>query len=138
MGLTMAQTRQQKKRIPAGMPKLKLKVEGLPAGKRGYWAKEKQFRELQDAGYEFVSNDGNLVIGEDGHINKGSIISRSAGESTEEKLYLMAINQDWYDENQQIKQQRIKQQEAEMFADQTSKTNYTVEGNKQSSELLGA
>ncbi len=137
-GINMAQTRQQKKRIPAGMPKLKLKVDGLPSNKRGYWATERQFRELQDAGYEFVSNNGELTIGEDGHVNKGSIISRPASQTTDQKLYLMAIDKDWYQENQSIKQERVKSQEQQMFSDQNSKTTYSVSGNKQSSEMIGA
>ena len=130
--------REQRKRIPAGMPKLKLKVEGLPAGKRGYWATEKQFKELQDAGYDFVANNDELLVGEDGHINKGSIISRPASKTTDEKLYLMAIDKDWYAENQAIKQDQIKQKEQQMFASQESKTTYSISGNKQTTELIGA
>lgn len=130
--------RQTKKRIPAGMPRQKLKVEGIHESKRGYWAKEEQFQELQDAGYTFVKNSDDLVIGEDNLINKSSIISRPASRSDDEKLFLMEIDKTFYEENQKIKQTRLNETEHEMFNRGDTDTTYSVKGNKQSSENLGA
>lgn len=132
------QTRTSKKRIPAGMPRQKLKVDGLDSKKRGYWAKEDQFQELQDAGYTFVANNDSITIGEDGHVNKGSIISRPASRSSDEKLYLMEIDKDFYAENQQIKQDRIDQTESQMFNREDTPTTYAVGGNKRVNENVGA
>lgn len=131
-------TRESKKRIPAGMPRQKLKVDGLSENRRGYWAKEEQFQELQDAGYTFVSNKDDLVIGEDNFINKSSIISRPASRTDDEKLYLMEIDKVFYKENQKIKQDRINNTEHEMFNREDTDTTYAVQGNKRTSENLGA
>lgn len=135
MGLVMT-TRQEKRRTPAGMPRLKLKVTGLSTNKKAYWAREDQFQELQDAGYTFVTNKGDLEIGEDGYINKSSIISRPASRSDEEKLYLMEIDKDWYAENQQIKQARISATEEQIINPQSTNTTYPVQGNKITTELI--
>jgi len=130
--------RQTKKRIPAGMPRQKLKVDGIAENKRGYWAKEEQFQELQDAGYTFTKNSDDLTIGEDGYINKSSIISRPASRSDDTKLYLMEIDKEFYAENQHIKQDRIKETEAQIFNREDTPTTYAVKGNKRISENIGA
>ena len=130
--------RQTKKRIPAGMPRQKLKVDGIAKNKRGYWAKEDQFQELQDAGYTFTANSDALTIGEDGYINKSSIISRPASRGDDEKLYLMEIDKEFYKENQKIKQDRIKETESQIFEREDTPTSYAVKGNKRLSENIGA
>lgn len=130
--------REAKKRIPAGMPRQKLKVEGLDENKRGYWATEEQFQELQDAGYTFVVNNADIKVGEDGKVDKGSLISRPASRSNDKKLYLMEIDKGFYEENQHIKQERIKQSEQQMFQREDTETSYVVGDNKLSSELVGA
>lgn len=134
----MAIARSMKKRIPAGMPRQKLKVEGLAANKRGYWATESQFQELQDAGYTFVANNEAIVIGEDGHINKSSIITRPASRSEDSKLYLMEIEKDFYEENQKTKQKRIDATEKQIFDREDTRTTYAVKGNAKISETIGA
>ena len=131
-------TRQTKRRTPAGMPRQKLKVEGIPAGKKAYWAKESQFQELQDAGYTFMANNGDLEIGEDGYINKSSIISRPASRTEEERLYLMEIDKEFYEENQKIKQNRILETERQIFNREDTPTTYAVKGNKRTTETIGA
>lgn len=132
------QTRQTKKRIPAGMPRQKLKVDGLPENKRGYWAKESQFQELQDAGYTFTTNNEDLAIGEDGYVNKSSIISRPASRTDDEKLYLMEIEKSFYAENQKTKQARINETEHQIFNREDTETSYAVKGNKRTTESIGA
>jgi hypothetical protein len=131
-------TRQQRQRIPAGMPRQKLKVDGLAPSKRGYWATEDQFQELQDAGYTFVSNNDDLVIGEDNFINKSSIISRPASKSEDKKLYLMEIDKADYAANQRMKQARIDETEKQIFNREDSEHTYTVKGNRRFTETLGA
>lgn len=132
------QTRQQRKRIPAGMPRQKLKVEGLSANKKGYWATEDQFQELQDAGYDFVTNNDDLVIGEDHHVNKSSIISRPASRSDDKKLYLMEIDKAIHADNQREKQARINETEKQIFTRQDTDKTYAVKGNRKFAETIGA
>jgi len=134
----MAISRNMKRRIPAGMPRQKLKVDGLASNKRGYWATESQFQELQDAGYTFVENKDSIAIGEDGHINKSSIISRPASRTDDKKLYLMEIDKEWYAENQATKQKRIEVTEQQIFNRQDDKTTYAVKGNSKTLESIGA
>ena len=130
--------REKRKRIPAGMPRQKLKMDGLASNKRGYWATEDQFAELRDAGYTFVANSDELVIGEDDYINKGSIISRPASRFEDTKLYLMEIDKTIYNENQRIKQTRIKETEKQIFNRQDSEKTYSVKGNRKFAETIGA
>jgi hypothetical protein len=130
--------RAARKRIPAGMPRQRLIVDGLANNKRGYWATESQFQELMDAGYTFVANDEKLTIGEDGRIDKGSIITRPASRTNDEKLYLMEIEKEFYAENQAIKHQRLDQAEKQMFNREDTDTTYTVKDSKRTMETLGA
>ena len=131
-------TRESKKRIPAGMPRQKLKVDGIAANMRGYWAKEEQFEELRDAGYNFVPNSDDITIGEDGYVNKSSIISRPASRTTEEKLYLMQIPKEYYEENQKIKQARIDATEQSIKDRPDTEHSYKVKESKFTTETLGA
>jgi hypothetical protein len=131
-------TRAQRKRIPAGMPRQKLKVDGLAEGKKGYWATEDQFQELQDAGYTFVANNDNLIIGEDNFVNKSSIISRPASRSEDKKLYLMEIDKDDYADNQRQKQARIAETEQQIFTRPDTDKSYSVKGNRNFAETIGA
>ena len=136
--MAIKKLRNQRKRIPAGMPRQKLKVEGLNKDMKGYWATEEQFQELQDAGYEFVSNNDEIVIGEDNYINKSSIISRPASRSNDKKLYLMQIPKEDYEENQRFKQNRIDQMEKQMFERADTDKTYSVKGNRKFTEMIGA
>lgn len=99
--------RETLKRIPAGTPRLKLTVNGIPQDQQGYWAKPEQFEELKDAGYSFVYKD-NVEIGSEKTegVSLGSIVSQSAG-SDGSRLYLMKIPKQWYKENQAVKQKAI-------------------------------
>lgn len=136
--MAIKKLRDQRKRIPAGMPRRKLKVDGLAKDKKSYWALEEQFQELQDAGYTFVANNDELVIGEDNYINKSSIISRPASRSDDKKLYLMEIPLDIHKDNQRIKQNRITENEMQMFNRQDTDKTYSVKGNRKYSEMIGA
>lgn len=135
--MAIKKPREERKRIPAGMPRQRLKVEGLAKNKRGYWATETQFEEMLDAGYTFVSNDAELSIGQDGYIPKGKMISRPASRSEDAKLYLMQIDKDIYADNQRIKQEKLKETEVQIFNRENTKHEYAVEGNSKISENIG-
>lgn len=118
--------RERKKRIPPGSPRLKLSAEGIRPGFRGYWAKPEQFAELEDAGYSFVKKDSGVRVGTDRTegTDLGSLISRSGGG--EDKLYLMEISEEFYAENEEIKQAEIDQTEKAIF-EPTSENQYISE-----------
>ena len=131
-------TREQRQRIPAGMPRQRLKVEGLDNSKRGYWATESQIEELLDAGYRFVSHDETITVGQDGYIPKGKMITRPASRSDDKKLYLMEIDKDIYAENQRIKQDAIKAQETAIFERGDTQHEYVDKANSKITENIGA
>lgn len=131
------QNREQQKRVPAGTPKQKLKVNGMEPGYKYYFASEGQIDELQGAGYTLVGNKGEIEFGEDGHVIKGSIVSRSASRSDDSRLYLMRIKQKWHEENQNIKQDLIDQKEQQILHPEETKTTYNPIVNSRRTELLG-
>lgn len=132
------QNREQQKRIPAGMPKQKLKVKGMEPGYKYYFASEDQIDELHNAGYTLVANKGEIEVGEDGHVIKGSIVSRSASRSDDSRLYLMRIKQNWYEENQKIKHDLIDKNEQQILHPEETETTYIPQGqNTRRTELLG-
>lgn len=129
----MPKKREEMKRKPAGMPRQRLTVHG-GSNNRQYWAKESQFKELEEAGYTFVTNHGTKTGDEDkDHV--GSRVSVSASRSSDEKLYLMEINPKWYKENQDAKQAQIKEQEREMFNRGDTETTYQVKGSRKEGHI---
>lgn len=131
------QLRQDQKRVPAGQPRMQLTVSGLEKGFRHYWAKPYQFEELMAAGYSLVKEDG-IEVGTtgDGNTDLGSIVSKVGDRYTGERLYLLKIREDWYDENQAIKQaendktmQAINRKPGDGY--------YTPDQNKVESEIVG-
>lgn len=125
----MPKTRQEMKRKPAGMPRQKLTVHGTDNNKRQYWAKPSQFKELEEAGYTFVTNHGTKT-GDEDKDHLGSRVTVPASRSDDEKLYLMEISKDWYKENQGAKQAQITEQEREMFNRGDTETEYKVKGSR--------
>ena len=123
-------TRKEMARKPAGMPRQKLKTEGLEPDKKHYFAKESQFKELEEAGYTFVQNHGDIKTGDDQKDHLGSRVTVPASRSSDEKLYLMSIPKKWYEENQKVKQDLIDAQEREMFNRGDTETTYTVKGTR--------
>ena len=122
--------REEQKRIPAGMPRQKLKVEGMDPSKKYFFANESQINELQDAGYDFVRDGQDLTVGQEGKTDEGTIVTRPASRSDDSKLYLMSIPKKWYEENQKVKQDMIKEQETEMFNRGDTETTYMVKGSR--------
>lgn len=116
------QARQKQKRVPPGMPRLRTSVTGLAKGKRGYWARESQFQELLEGGYEFVGKDFTGQVGTvDGNTDLGSLVSRSSG-SEGKRVYLMQIDEEIYNENQSIKQAYVDDIERAMIERTPSET----------------
>lgn len=105
-------SREDQKRIPAGQPRMKMTVKGLKPGERGRWADESEFEDFQRAGYTFVQKDG-IDVGADGEGNTdlGSIVSLVVDRSSGKRNYLMKISEEWYQENQAIKQQANEEKE---------------------------
>lgn len=128
--------REEMKRKPAGMPRKKLVTDGLDPNFKYYYAKEDQFQELIDAGYVFETNNSDITTGDEGKEHPGSRVSVPASRSTDEKLYLMKIRKDWYQENQKTKQRAIDEQEREMFNRGDTEKTYTVKGTRKDSQLL--
>jgi hypothetical protein len=124
-----SQVRGKQNRVPPGQPRMKLIVEGLQEGHRGYWAKKDQFDDLKNGGYTFVNREG-IEVGTtgEGNTDLGSIVSQSDGSSGD-RLYLMEIREDWYQENEAIKQKEITETE-EQILNPESENRYAVEGNK--------
>ena len=131
-----AKKREEMKRKPPGQPRQKLKVEGMDESRKYYWATEDQFRELQEGGYRFERNDGQLTVGQDEKIDKGTLVSRPASRQEDKKLYLMSIDKKWYAENQSFKQKAITEQETEIFNRDDTDTTYAVKGNKKDSTII--
>lgn len=127
--------REEMKRVPAGMPRQKLKVEGKDPNRKYYWAFEEQFPELQAAGYRF-EHDENLTVGEDQKFDKGTVVARPSSRSEDKKHYLMSIDKKWHKENQKLKHDQIDQQEYEMFNRSDTETTY-VDKTQKSTQVLG-
>ena len=98
-----AESRESFKRIPAGKPRVKLTVENLPKGYRYYYAHSRQFEELLSAGYVFVKKEQHkeLQLGSlrERPNSLGNIVSREGSQNPNDRLYLMAIKEEWYRDN---------------------------------------
>ena len=99
----------------------KLTVHGLRSDLHARWVLDKttsgkRVWELKKLGWDFVHPDeveiGDEFVAKAG--NLGSIIRYPANKEGE-YLYLMAIPKEWHEENQRIKQARIKEEEDSMF-----------------------
>lgn len=123
------EVRETQKRVPAGQPKVSLIVKGIPKGYRGYWAREEQIQELLDAGYEFVAQE-NVQVGseQDRGDGLGNVVQHQGKRGT--RLYLMKIKQEWYDENQALKQKEVDAVDHQIHKGlyQTHSHNYVVKG----------
>ena len=129
-------TRDKQKRVPAGMPRQKLKVEGMDPNKKYYWATESQFAEMEGAGYSFVTNNEGLEVGQDQKIDHGSRVSRPASRFEDSKLYLMQIDKKWHKENQKEKQDAIENTERQILNRGDTETTYSAKGNARATEIL--
>ena len=121
----MAESRQTEerierpKRIPVSQSRDVLTVK-MPEGKVGRWVSEARAGRLQkflEGGWEFVTDAG-LTVGEkkvDGSTSAGSTVCK-IGDSDGTMLYLMAIDQELYDEDQLAKAKLIDKSEEAILA----------------------
>lgn len=117
-------TRQEMKRVPPGSPQLKLSVQGCDENKRQYWALPRMFDELTAGGYTFVKKKGvDIGTTKDGNTDLGSLVSVSAGGDGD-KLYLMEIDKQLYQENEDYKQSFIDELEDQINYPQETDISY--------------
>lgn len=119
----MAITTQKKARptrIPVGANRDVLTVEGIPDGKVARWVNDSEGRiqKFLEGGYEFVTEDG-ITVGtrtiDNNELRKkgGSVKSKPMGQGI--TAYLMAIDKDFYTEDQGVKASEIAENESDMF-----------------------
>ena len=88
----------------------KLNAEGL----RPYWFNDddhgQRLQDAQNGGYEFVTADGDEEIGDDKKVQeRDRKIKKLVGTHKDGRpkyAYLMAIKKEWYEEDQQLKEER--------------------------------
>lgn len=106
--------RDRSKRVPLGVPRMKLTAHNIPKDKVGRWINDKPGR-LADAvrgSYDFINKDG-IIVGtgyEDENEDMGSRVSRVVGkedDGTPIKAYLMVIDKDLYEEDQKEKMKQV-------------------------------
>jgi len=108
------------KRIPLGRPRFKLSASKLiPSGKVGRWVNDDPGRleAAQEGGYTFL-DDAKAEIGESGVNERDGLTTkvrrrvgtREGGHS--KTAYLMVIDKETYEEDQEDKQERINATEA--------------------------
>lgn len=101
--------KERAKRVPLGVPRAKLDVPQIP-GFHMHWLNDEPGR-LQAAeagGYEFVYEKE--LKGEAGNTDLGEKVSRIVGRNEDGsplRAYLMKIKQEWYDEDQRVKQKPV-------------------------------
>lgn len=95
----------RRRRVPLGvaMPKLAARV---PEGMVGRWFNDVpgRIQRALDAGYEFISNDGETQKGRKG---ASSMIVGTNAAGGPLYAYLMAIPKEFYEEDQKIKQEAV-------------------------------
>jgi len=106
----------RKRRIPLGAPTQKLSVPQAQDDKEHVyrWINDKpgRLQRAEQAGYEFVE-DPTLQVGEgsdNGNSARDSRVSRLVGRNEkggEQYAYLMRIKREWYEEDQEAKQEAI-------------------------------
>lgn len=103
-----------RKRVPLGAPVLKMTAPPI----KGYvqrWINDDHGRLPQSirGGYNFVNNrDGKTFVGDDaesGNTDTGSRVSMVVDRKTGQKAYLMAIKEEWYSDDQKLKQEKCDQ-----------------------------
>lgn len=100
----------RKKRVPLGVPRAKMTVSDTPPDKVRRWVNDHpgRIQRAQSGGYEFVRDDS-VSVGdnvEDGNTDMGSRISMVVGKDEAGnplRAYLMEIDKDLYEEDQQEK-----------------------------------
>jgi hypothetical protein len=92
-----------RKRIPMSVPQARLSTSPI-VGYRQYWFLEKNIARAKQAGYEFV-NEPNVAMDSQisGNSDLGTNVSVIGGEGSDgkpERLILMKIKEEWFEEDQ--------------------------------------
>lgn len=116
----------RKERVPLGAIRAKMTVDadtkGRYPGKRMRWINDTadgRVQHAQDGGYAFVNGDGKEKIGDgqNGNSDMGSRVSRVVGtkeDGTPLRAYLMAIDEEFYKEDQAAKQKEVDEIDAQI------------------------
>jgi hypothetical protein len=110
---TAADRPQRKERIPFGVPRSKLAVNVVIPGKHLHWINDSAGRifEAEQGGYEFVTPQ------EIGSSDRETQVRKLVGRNEDGSplyAYLMKIDQEWYEEDQQIIQNQLDDIDAAM------------------------
>lgn len=111
----------ERTRNPLGAPRQQLSTNDIP-GYKTHWFRgtEQRLQAALDGGYEFVQKQevrgrNSHILGgateTDGNTDMGSRVSHISGETLDaqgqpERLYLMKIRQEWFNEDQEMKEER--------------------------------
>ena len=106
--------RDRKKRVPFGVPRMKLKTDQVP-GKVRRWINDDVDRlgSAHEGGYEFVEHAQSGSAGSaditirDGMDSRVSKVVGTKADGSPLRAYLMEIDEDWYKEDQEAKQSRV-------------------------------
>lgn len=111
-------------RIPIGEARDVLSVQGKDSDRKYRWVNDEAGGErlamFEGAGYRFETDKSNLTVGTrkvSDSSGEGSKISKYAGvdrEGNKVFAYLMSISRDWYEEDQELKAQKIDELEEGM------------------------
>ena len=118
-----------RQRIPMALPTLKLAVPEIP-GYVLHWFRgnPQRLQQAQQAGYEFVERDELLInstglansYDDDGNTDMGTRVSVASGSEDSEsgnRMYLMKIRQEYWDEDQLAVNARQEQTAAQLRGD---------------------
>lgn len=134
----------ERTRIPMSLPVLKLSVPDIP-GYHLHWMRGDPARimQAQRAGYEFVEQDEVNVVntgladdaGSNGSTDLGTRVSLSAGGDVDaqgqpERLYLMKIKQEWWEEDQSVLADKNEQLAAVMRGEGVGGETYIPDAHK--------
>ena len=116
-------TGERKRRVPMSGPRNILNAEGIPEGFVGRWVNDldNRIQRAEEAGYDFVSKDLDVSVGDrtvessdgvDSRISKIVGTDRVTGEPI--RAYLMMQKKEWYEEDRAERQKLVDQQEESM------------------------
>lgn len=102
----------RQRRKPLGGHRQKLKTDKIP-GYHLHWFNDEgnRLEEALNAGYQFVSQEYTPIgVGEglDGNTDMGTFISKATDWDNGTRSYLMAIRQEWWEEDQEAEKADIK------------------------------
>lgn len=114
---TMINTQVRPKRVPVSGARDILTVQNLPQGKVARWVNDKDDRTFKflQGGWQFVTDKG-VTVGEktvEASRSVGTVVHRPVGQGT--TAYLMVIDKEWYEADQESKANELDSVEADMY-----------------------